>query len=345
MQNEIEVTGPKWFLPTIGIFLALFLAWGIGYLQARETEHRRQAPAAYARVAKQEAQRACRGPEPVAVFECVLDKVEMSKEGAQSEQELTAQQRSASAGMIAAVTAAFTLLVSIVGVFYVKGTLDATVRAVKDSTRGTEAMLHQNKLAEAGNRPWLKVDLKMFDDITFDSNGFIFPVEITITNIGNYPAQNCHFERGLEIRPADHKPLPLEEREVVLRARNALDGHRGETIFPGDHAVRRIAISTNQDVLDNALVERTKVLRGMYPHENEQIISQLTSGYHVTIVAAASYVSPLDDGRHVTAVVRDIIYEDPKFGNAAFNTHDVRHVPMGSIELSDPFLEPSSYVD
>jgi hypothetical protein len=144
----------------VGIVLALALAWGLGALQGSEDERRDQTPASYAQAAKADAKRACAGRKQDAVFECVYEKVEAGQEQARGEQDLSAQQRAASANLISALMAFLTLVVSGIALWFLKGTLEATRDAVAEAGDGTKAALvaaqagrEANAIARAGNRP------------------------------------------------------------------------------------------------------------------------------------------------------------------------------------------------
>ena len=137
-----------------GVLLAIIfctvIAGIFSYSSGRESERRNNAPASYSRAAKQDAERACVGMEAGAAFECIYEKVEASQDQARGEQDLSAQQRAASAAMISALIALLTLGATGLGVWYVKRTLDATLEAVKDTSEATDAMREANRISELG---------------------------------------------------------------------------------------------------------------------------------------------------------------------------------------------------
>ncbi|MBF5090461.1 hypothetical protein F1640_10635 [Novosphingobium sp. NBM11] len=204
----------NWVPPVVGVFLAVSLSWGIGWLQAREEYKRENTPTAYAEAAKKDAERACVGVEPRAVFECVNEKTEAAYQTAHDEQDLSAQQRAASSALASSVLSFFSLLLSGIGVWYVKRTLDATLQAVKDTGDATDEMRKanaiSNRIAEAELRPYLFVDhlklidIKRFtDEIEEDGesktipNGFSARVSIHLRNYGKVPARNIHVTKRL----------------------------------------------------------------------------------------------------------------------------------------------------
>ncbi len=171
----------------IGIIIALALAWGLGLLQSSETERRQQIPTAYSRAAKADAERACVGAEASALFECVYEKVEASQEQARGEQNLSAQQRAASSALVSAVLALFTLIITGIGVWFVKRTLDATLEAVRDTSAATQEMQLANAITKELARPWVTIECKITKCQVFGETIFI-DGDIIFRNVGQAPA-------------------------------------------------------------------------------------------------------------------------------------------------------------
>lgn len=178
----------SWFAPLIGLCFAIALSWGVGWLQGNETAERRDRPRAYADAAKLDAERTCIGTEPRAVFDCVSEKTERAYQTAHDEQDLTAQQRAASSALASAVLSLFSLLLSAVGVWYVKRTLYATLEAVKDTSEATRAMVRQNDLAENAQRPWIAIEVEV-TQLVRTSEGFIAKGSANFRNIGQTVAR------------------------------------------------------------------------------------------------------------------------------------------------------------
>ncbi|MEK6637053.1 MAG: hypothetical protein AABY88_03105 [Pseudomonadota bacterium] len=143
----------------MAIVLCTIITGILSYSSGRESERRNHAPASYSRAAKQDAERACVGMDSGTAFECIYEKVEASQEQARGEQDLSAQQRAASAAMISAIIALLTLGATGMGVWYVKRTLDATLEAVKDTSKATVAMNDANEIAKAAQRPWVSIEV------------------------------------------------------------------------------------------------------------------------------------------------------------------------------------------
>ena len=181
--------------PTLGAFgyfaaivLSCFIVGGLTYGLGRENERRYETPASYAKAAKADAQSACVGREGAAAFECVYEKVEAAQEQARGEQDLSAQQKAANAALLSAFISFATLILSGFGVWYVKRTLEATLEAVEDTGKATDAMLEANRIARAGKRPIMTlidggIEYKEFSSPT-DPVAMIYVVG-NIKNIGD----------------------------------------------------------------------------------------------------------------------------------------------------------------
>lgn len=175
----------------LGIAIAISIAWGIGWLHAREKYMRENAAPAYAAAAKDDAKRYCVGTDPNAVFECVNEKVKAAYQTAHDEQDLSAQQRAASSSLASVIVSFLALLISVVGVWYVKRTLDATLKAVEDAGEATNAMRDANEIARLnarrGLRPYLWPEAAWFrtaEDGTITAH-------VHIKNYGQTPAINA----------------------------------------------------------------------------------------------------------------------------------------------------------
>ncbi len=145
----------------VTIFGAVLLLYVLGVLNGREAERRDQTPVAYGQSAKADAKRVCVGMEASSAFECVYEKVEASHEQASTEQDLSAQQRAATSALASAAIAMLTLIVTGIGVWFVKRTLDATLKAVEDTAKATGAMERQNILAEDASHRQLRAYLSI----------------------------------------------------------------------------------------------------------------------------------------------------------------------------------------
>jgi hypothetical protein len=239
MPNELrsrDAENSGALLAAVGIVLAFALTWGGGFLQGREGERRERIPASYSAAAKADAERACAGREAAATFDCIYQKMAASQEQARGEQDLSAQQRAASSALAAAVIAFLTLLVTIIGVWLVKRTLDATLQAVRDTSRATDAMLRQNAIAEHGQRPWLIGKAQLFSGI-FRKGEPRIRILVTAKNVGEFPAVDVRVYTGVS-----HTP----DIEYFASLKNSIGGQH-VILAPGEEFAERVEAIAFQD--------------------------------------------------------------------------------------------------
>ena len=265
-----------WAFPLTGIVLALLLALGIGWLQAREEHKRQQTPTSYAEAAKNDAERACVGTDPRAVFVCVNEKVKTAYQTARDEQDLSAQQRAASSALATAVFSFFALTLSGVGVWYVKRTLDATLEAVQDTGKATKAMERQNELAEAETRLALRP--------------YVWFGKMEIRNVGGGKEPEFHVDIGhagqtpaLEIRSF----VSLGFLDVGVQDANL----RFERRQPGS-SVSRSQMFPNHPGLDGDYKLGRKI--------DDEMFNQLANGQRKFIVAGIVSYRDVFGKRHLT---------------------------------------------
>jgi hypothetical protein len=177
----------------VAIFGLIALIYTVGLLNGEQTERRQNYPHAHAETAKQKAKRACIGADPNAVFECVIDYVEASEETANTEQDLTAQQRAAWGALIAAFAGLASVVASILGLYWIKGTLDATRDAANQATIATTAMLQQNEIAREVGQGQVRAYVHI-EHATVKFYGNLLAVEMTFNNTGQSPAQKIEVE-------------------------------------------------------------------------------------------------------------------------------------------------------
>jgi hypothetical protein len=196
-----DVTGQRISL-ILAILLCSLIVGILAYGSGRQNEARSRVPASYSQSAKIDAAKVCTARNGNVDFDCVYDQVEASQEQARGELDLTAQQGAAYGAMSGAAVSLLALIVSVVGVWLVKRTLDATLVAVKDTSAATEAMQMANRIAQSAadtsaiatsfernikereSMPYVlvaKVTCQKEDDRTYN---FVIDVE----NVGKTPA-------------------------------------------------------------------------------------------------------------------------------------------------------------
>jgi hypothetical protein len=109
--------------------------------------------------------------------------------------DLRAQQDMALYALLMFIASAATVIITAVGVWLVKRTLDATLKAVEDTSEATEAMREANQIAEIATRPWLTLEMEHgFSSGHTDGEKILFFANLQIANIGGTPAQNVSVE-------------------------------------------------------------------------------------------------------------------------------------------------------
>ena len=194
----------------LAIFLCTIIAGVLSYSSGRESERRDNAPASYSRAAKQDAQRACVGMETGTTFECIYEKVEASQEQARGEQDLSAQQRAATSALVTAILSGIALILSGVGVWFIKGTLDATLEAVKETGNANKIARESFALENRAVLYLGELQVKSVQWIAAKSpvEAFLFiEAAIEIINAGKMPGR---YSIRFECKPGAHADFSKE---------------------------------------------------------------------------------------------------------------------------------------
>jgi hypothetical protein len=216
----------------LAIFGVCVLIYALAFLNGREAERRQQTPAAYSQAAQADAQRACAGREDGAAFECIYERVKASQEQARGEQDLSAQQRAATAALAAAVVALITLVVTGIGVWFVKRTLDATLKAVEDTSEATEAMREANEIAKEAQAANLAIGQSQVRAYISLSNIAVcdlddgFEVNFDVENSGQSPARRVNISFQVRVQGM---PFGVAPRTMPLGDFSASHRERGKT--------------------------------------------------------------------------------------------------------------------
>lgn len=241
-SNRSESFGAlDWALPLTGLALALLLAFGIGWIQAREDYRHQYTPASYAAAAKLDAEHACLGTDPRAVFECVNERAKTAYQTAHDEQDLMAQQRAASSALASAVLSFLALVLSGVGVWYVKRTLDATLDAVEETSAATVAMQNANRIAANTQRPWISISAELLGISQTENRCTNIECRVNFENTGHMVAE--HFYAKVKFVPMgepflDHQKGWFDrfEDEIETRDTVVIPGQSYEAIFQSINA-------------------------------------------------------------------------------------------------------------
>lgn len=228
-RRERANASTQWFLPTLGILLAIGLAWGVGSIQSHDQYDHVAARKALEAAALERSGQVCRGQNVPDVAKCVAEEMRTARQIVHEARELKAQERSASSALIAVVISLFSLIVTAVGVYFLKRTLDATLQAVADTSDATKAMIRQNELMEDAQRPWLSVRIVRMVNIGWDAeNNLRCDYVLEANNSGSMPAVVAIPFVGM---------LPLEDgnfsRDKLVARTLPMAGFLGRAINPG----------------------------------------------------------------------------------------------------------------
>ena len=219
----------------IALYWAMFYqaGYGSGYNERKAQEESKH----YASNTAKEIERACVDLTGSATRECIAKIVEAERESQRNESDLAAQWKAADWVMWAGIIAGAQLLATAVGLYFVKRTLDATLEAVEDTGRATEAMERQNELAENTTRRQLWPYLGQPENSTSitarpEKDRFVdgkcvrgYRICITTKNFGQTPAKNVHLACAFHVLP---------EGQLIVDFPPFLDTRRFQDIPPGD---------------------------------------------------------------------------------------------------------------
>ena len=127
-------------------------------------------------------------PSRPATVKCVSEASASARENQRAEKDLVAQQDMADWAWWVMVIGVLQFFATIATLGFVKLTLDATLEAVKDTGDATKAMLRQNELTEATQRPWLSVTIEAVGPHRIEENALHIGFQILIKNSGPMPA-------------------------------------------------------------------------------------------------------------------------------------------------------------
>ncbi|WP_273302971.1 hypothetical protein [Sphingomonas ursincola] len=127
-------------------------------------------------------------PTGVATNQCVSEAIEASHESQRADQDLIAQKEMSDWGWWALVISGLQFLATILTLGFIKLTLDATLKAVKDTGDATIAVLKSNEIAVSSQRPWIDISVKVTDIEIIESSVLRCDYSIEVKNIGKMVA-------------------------------------------------------------------------------------------------------------------------------------------------------------
>ncbi|QKR98704.1 hypothetical protein F9288_02865 [Sphingomonas sp. CL5.1] len=241
------------------VILATFvLIYVVGDLNGRQSERRQQESSIHIETAKEQARRTCVGMNLITTIKCVSEIVQASEDHKLDEQDLVAQQRAAWGTMLGSGVAFLALLATIIGLYYVRETLRATLRAVEDTSEATKAMHAANEIAKEASRPWLKMftpqDVSLLS-VTVETigkrwGGVHFKVEIK--NFGNGPAIGPHLDAVFFDKRNGFNRIEVQKR---LRHFVETTGFGAAPVYPGDTALLGENTIFIRNIQENPILE------------------------------------------------------------------------------------------
>lgn len=149
------------FVIAIGIALYWWMFFEMGHLSGRNQERAQIEREHYAADAAENMERSCSNLSGAALRECARKVVNSERESKREESDLAAQWNAADWARWATVVAGAQLIATILGLYFIKHTLDATRAAVQEAGDATEAareaVRETSRVGEAQARAYLSV--------------------------------------------------------------------------------------------------------------------------------------------------------------------------------------------
>lgn len=187
---KYEATDPRaepgyWYFPVIGLLLVLGISYGLGAIRGQENVKRDLEPHRHAISAAAQLPKSCAGKEGVGLVDCITENIEKSEDVSRTEQDLTAQQQAAWGSMISAGSAISTVFITIIGLIWIKATLNATQETAR-------AAIDANRISNEQSRGWLAVEILEVGHITKSVMSGDISVRIVyrLSNVGQSPVIN-----------------------------------------------------------------------------------------------------------------------------------------------------------
>ena len=204
-------------------FGALIVLWQISGLYAERRQNAGHRANSYAESADRRISDVCGRAIGSALINCVTKEVKASREDQRIEYDLLAQQDSADAAFWMAVVSFLSLSATIVALWFVKGTLDATREAVRGTTDATKEMRAANEIAQETAtrqlRAYVIIRETTIDGLVPDQNPAI---SYKLVNVGQTPAyETRHRARiffGKSVEEISEQKVTLGDRLFVSRS-------------------------------------------------------------------------------------------------------------------------------
>jgi hypothetical protein len=161
---------------------------------------------------------------------CITGIVKAERESQRSESDLAAQWEAAEWSKWAGIAALAQIIATIIGLYFLKGTLDATLKAVEDTGKATEAMREANIIAkrvgEAAVQAHILIESLKGVFQPFEPNNWQLEIVAVIKNTGQTVADSLIFQMNITdccgkahglgpFEPYDSIPHSLECSELT----------------------------------------------------------------------------------------------------------------------------------
>ena len=198
MRKERRRTKPSYLRGdylTIFVLAVYLLMGALAFHSGMQQERRNNQPYQYAESDAEDAVEECASRTSSALAECVVERVKAAADQSRSQQNLKAQQQMALWALLMVLVSAATGGVTLWALYYVKQTLDETRRMADDTQKmagaslgATRAMVRQNELTQASQRPWLDFRLQITRPVELSYCSLCFPIDVHLENYSKTPA-------------------------------------------------------------------------------------------------------------------------------------------------------------
>lgn len=223
----------------IGAYWAMFYSAGFGSgYNEREAQIEAQH---YATETANQIERECSAKAGEAARECIADIVKAERESQRNESDLAAQWKAADWVMWASIIAGAQLIATVIGLYYIKGTLDETRKAVEDTSEATEAMREANKIARETSKRQMRAYVGVEDHEVINFGiGLTTGHQCKVWNRGQTPAYDvriwsyptCVISAETEPHDAKIKPPKLIVQSSAILGPGQWVGHTNPNTKP-----------------------------------------------------------------------------------------------------------------
>lgn len=241
-----------WVIAALFFALWSILLWNLATQKAYYRANTEYLASAAAQQPQRSVAEACSSEDTTAaIVECAEREVVARRDIQRAEYDLAAQQEMADWALGAILVNSLALLAAIVGIFYVRNTLNenrsasaAAIATAGEAKRSNE-LLRENSVAE--RRAWLSIEsVRALHPTEFAENGFVFSIEVAVKNLGATPAKNAVV--SVKTYYGQGSATPFAEAEANFKdslRKNPLS--LGDMLFPNDSFIQKIQWADSRD--------------------------------------------------------------------------------------------------